>query len=127
MEQALQAYRVHRADTGAVERDPVPPTTNQGLVFSLLLHELGTHAAKYGARSNSEGRVHVWWQTENGAKDHRVRLRWEEEGGVRSSLPGRKGFGTRLIERACTHELVGEVELDHAPSGLRCEAAFPLS
>ena len=41
--------------------------------------------------------------------------------------PAEKGFGTRLIERACSYELEGEVELDYAPAGLRCRVVFPLT
>jgi len=41
--------------------------------------------------------------------------------------PAEKGFGTRLIERACSYELEGEVELEYAPAGLRCRVVFPLT
>jgi two-component system, chemotaxis family, CheB/CheR fusion protein len=113
--QALQAYRVDHPDVIEVEGEPVPLAPNQGLGLSLILHELGTNAAKYGALSHSEGRVHVWWQVEDGEQGRRIRLRWEEQGGPEVEPPAEKGFGTRLIERACTHELDGEVELNYAP------------
>ena len=64
---------------------------------------------------------------EDAKEGRRVRLGWEESGGPEIDKPGGKGFGTRLIERACTHELDGEVELEYVPSGLRCEVVFPLS
>jgi two-component sensor histidine kinase len=41
--------------------------------------------------------------------------------------PAERGFGTRLIERACTYELAAEVELDYRFGGLRCEVMFPLT
>jgi two-component sensor histidine kinase len=40
--------------------------------------------------------------------------------------PSEKGFGTRLIERAASYELEGEVELEYAPDGLFCELVFPV-
>ena len=46
-------------------------------------------------------------------------------GGSMGSAVGEKI--TRLIERACTYELEGEVELNYAPEGLRCEVVFPLA
>jgi two-component system CheB/CheR fusion protein len=114
-------------DVIEIEGEPVPLAPHQGLGLSLVMHELGTNAAKYGALSPSDGRVRVSWQVEQGDDGRRVRLLWEERGGPRVQPPTNKSFGTRLIERACTHELEGEVELDYAPSGLRCELVFPLS
>ncbi len=105
----------------------MPLTANQGLGLSLVLHELGTNATKYDALSNAEGRVHVSWQVQDGASGRRIRLLWQERGGPPVKAPREKSFGTRLIERACTHELDGEVELNYAPEGLRCEVIFPLS
>lgn len=55
-----------------------------------------------------------------------LRLRWEEHGMPDPEAPGKRGFGTWLIERACKHELEGEVELIYTPEGLRCELVFPL-
>ena len=103
---------------------PLSPT--KGLGLSLILHELATNAAKYGALARSEGRVRVSWQTEQGEDGRRIRVRWEEQGVPELEAPRKRGFGTRLIERACRHELEGEVELDYTPGGLRLELVFPL-
>ena len=127
VEQALQPYRVDPPDVIGIDGESVPLSTNQSLGLSLILHELGTNAAKYGALSRSEGRVHLSWQVEQESDGRRVRLSWEERGGPDVEPPRVQSFGTRLIERACTYELEGEVELDYAPSGLRCELVFPLS
>jgi two-component sensor histidine kinase len=64
---------------------------------------------------------------EQGADRQRLRLLWEEQGVTDAEPTRRRGFGTRLIERACTYELEGEVEPDYAPRGLRCKLMFPLS
>ena len=74
-------------------------TAKQALGLNLVLHELGTNAAKYGALSRSEGRVRVSWKIEGG-QARRVRLRWEESHGPTVAPPAEKRFGTRLIERA---------------------------
>ena len=85
VEQALEAYRVDHPDMIEIEGEPVPLTANQGLGLSLVLHELATNAAKYGALSHADGTRRVSWQVEEGDQSRRVRLRWQERGGRRSS------------------------------------------
>ncbi len=56
-----------------------------------------------------------------------MRLRWQESGGPPVTPPGRKGFGSRLIERGLAQELSGEVRLDYEPAGVVCEIVMPVS
>jgi two-component system CheB/CheR fusion protein len=126
VEQVVAAYRVDQPEVVGIEGEPVAVSPRQGLGLGLILHELGTNAAKYGALSRSEGRLHVSWQVEAGS-ERRVRLRWQERDGPAVGPPAARGFGTRLIERACEYELEGEVELNYAPSGLSCELVFPIT
>jgi two-component system, chemotaxis family, CheB/CheR fusion protein len=126
VEQTVAAYQVHDPEVVEVEGPLVTITPKQGLGLSLVLHELGTNAAKYGALSSSEGRLRVSWQVEHGSA-RRLRLTWEERHGPKVEPPTQKGFGLQLIERACTHELEGEVELGYAPEGLTCVMVFPLA
>jgi PAS domain S-box-containing protein len=126
VEQAVAAYQVAHAEVVEVEGDPVVITPKQGLGLSLVLHELGTNAAKYGALSCPEGRLRVSWQIEQ-ESGRRVRLRWQERHGPKVAPPTERGFGLQLIERACSYELDGEVELDYAPEGLTCVVVFPLA
>jgi two-component system, chemotaxis family, CheB/CheR fusion protein len=125
VEQTVAVYRMDHPQVVEVEGEPIAVTPRQGLGLSLILHELGTNAAKHGALTRSEGRLHISWQVEQ-ASDRRVRLRWQERHGPAIAPPTTKGFGTRLIERACEYELEGEVELEYAPSGLSCELVFPV-
>lgn len=69
------------------------------LALSLILHELGTNAVKYGALSNQEGRVAVTWRIDEIDGEKQFRLRWQETGGPPVTPPARRGFGSRLIER----------------------------
>jgi two-component sensor histidine kinase len=64
------------------------------LALGLLLHELATNAAKYGALSCREGRVTLSWTRD----EERVRMHWRERGGPPVNQPERMGFGTRLID-----------------------------
>jgi two-component system CheB/CheR fusion protein len=127
VELALQPYRVDDRGVIEVEGPSLRLTAHEGLGLSLILHELGTNAAKYGALSRQGGRVHISWRVESGEGRRRVSLRWQERGGPQVKPPKEKSFGTRLIERACTYELEGKVELNYARSGLRCEVVFPLA
>ena len=127
VETAIAAYRVDHPDVVEVEGGSVPITPKQGLGLSLVLHELGTNAAKYGALSRHEGRLRVSWQVEESNPSRRVRLQWQERHGPQVEPPTKKGFGMQLIERACSYELEGEVELDYAPEGLTCKVVFPVA
>lgn len=63
--------------------------------LGLILHELTMNASRYGALSHSGGRLGVSWTEAHG----RVTLEWREHGGSGIVEPGRKGFGTGLLER----------------------------
>jgi two-component sensor histidine kinase len=92
--------------------------------LSMLLHELATNAAKYGALSGQEGRVEVVWLLDT--SDDTLHLRWREDGGPPiPHPPTRRGFGTRVID-ATAAQLGGTVQRRWQPSGLSCEVRFPL-
>ena len=65
------------------------------LHVALMLHELGTNAAKYGALSASAGTVEIRWLV----RDGRLALNWTERNGPPVTAPSRRGFGSTLIER----------------------------
>lgn len=126
IETALDAYDTDGGDAISVGGPVVQLKPKQGLGLSLVLHELSTNAAKYGALSTPEGRLDVSWTIEAEGDRRTVMLRWEEADGPPVSTPNRKGFGTKLIERACRFELQGMVELKFLPSGCTMELRFPL-
>jgi two-component sensor histidine kinase/PAS domain-containing protein len=111
---ALQAFPPGRVTVSGAGVDLSP---RHALALSLVLHELGTNATKYGSLSNSEGRVSVRW----GVQDGRLQLFWEESGGPAVTPPTKTGFGSRMIEQLVVSELGGDLKLDYAPSGLRCQ------
>ena len=90
------------------------------LSLALILHELATNAAKYGALSTESGRVTVAWTADEAI----LRLSWRETGGPAVVQPTRKGFGTRLIERGLAG---GEVRTAFDTAGLSCELTTALS
>jgi PAS domain S-box-containing protein len=84
--------------------------------LSLVLHELTTNAAKYGALSNANGTVRLSWTISGQVENTRVHLKWQESGGPPVVMPTRQGFGTALVRAAFP-----DVEIDYAAKGLRCE------
>ena len=96
------------------------------LTLAMVFHELATNAAKHGALSNDAGRISIAWQVEITPAGKRMRLLWKESGGPAVTPPGRKGFGSRLIERGLAQELNGEVRLAYDPAGVSCEIVMPL-
>ena len=97
------------------------PQTAVGL--SLVLHELGTNASKYGALSAANGHVDLSWETAESGK--MLTLQWQELGGPRVSEPTRRGFGTFIIEQSL-RGLDGEADMRFDPSGLICGMQLPI-
>jgi two-component sensor histidine kinase len=101
------------------------PTAAQAL--ALAVHELATNAVKYGALSQSSGRLSVAWGPRREAHGDYVALEWRE-GGVR--MPDemalrRKGYGRELIEQALPYQLGARTQLDFERDGVRCLIEVP--
>jgi two-component sensor histidine kinase len=103
----------------------VPVAEPSAVMISMILHELATNAAKYGALSNDDGRVSVHWRS-LGESKRRVQLTWQETGGPPVVAPERTGFGTTLIQRGLTGQLGGSADIEFEPSGLRCTLECPM-
>jgi PAS domain S-box-containing protein len=94
------------------------------LHLSLIMHELGTNARKYGSLSTPQGRLNVVWSVEmNGGRE--LVLKWEERGGPPVRMPTAKGFGTTLIEHSLQGH-GGDVALRYEADGLTCVLRLPL-
>jgi two-component sensor histidine kinase len=110
-----------------VEGEDVRLQPKVALTLAMVFHELATNAAKHGALSNdAAGQIDIAWQIEPTPHGDRMRLRWQESGGPPVTPPGRKGFGSRLIEGGLAQELDGEVRLDYEPAGVVCQIIMPV-
>lgn len=92
------------------------------LALGLVIHELATNAAKYGAFSTKDGCIEVDWTVAHDA----LKLNWRETGGPPVSEPKANGFGFLLIDGQISHRLGGKIEYDYADSGLAVELEVPL-
>jgi two-component sensor histidine kinase len=127
IDQILQPLNDRRVSHFTVKGDDVPLQPKAALTLAMVFHELATNAAKYGALSKAAvGKVDITWQIKPTAQGDRLRLRWQESGGPPVKPPGRKGFGSRLIEGGLAQDLDGEVHLDYDPAGLVCQITMPV-
>lgn len=95
------------------------------VAMGMAIHELATNAAKYGALSAPGGRLEVEWRIE-ADPDPTLRLTWTERGGPPVSIPTRRGFGVRLLEKGLAGELSGDVALTYDSLGLICRMGLPM-
>jgi two-component sensor histidine kinase len=91
------------------------------LTMALLVHELATNAAKYGALSNAVGKLSIDWRL----SDLRLNIEWHENGGPVITPPTHRGFGTRLLSRSLD-QFDGTVETAFETTGLVCKLSVIL-
>jgi PAS domain S-box-containing protein len=96
------------------------PATAQTL--ALVLHELVTNSAKYGALSTLSGRLSIKWET----KADMLQMVWEERDGPVVEKPVSRGFGTRSVIASIESQLGGQAEFDWRSEGLICRLSVPL-
>lgn len=90
--------------------------------IALVIHELATNAAKYGALSSSEGAIDIVWE----CRDETIHLSWKETGGPRiSGTPEPSGFGSRLARISVEGQLRGSLKFDWPPEGVIVSITFP--
>ena len=91
--------------------------------FGMLLHELATNAAKYGALSLPDGIVQIAWTLQT---DDALRLCWTEYGGpVITMEPTCLGFGSRLISLLAERQLEGALQRQWLQTGLVATLTLP--
>jgi two-component sensor histidine kinase len=101
------------------------PAASQAM--GMVLHELATNAAKYGALSVPTGQVSVSWEhRQDGNAAANLIFEWREFGGPRTAAEIKPGYGMRLIRELVPYELGGAADLVFAPDGVSCRIEFPL-
>lgn len=94
------------------------------LSISLIAHELGTNALKYGALSADGGKVAVEWHTEIKDEAEILVVKWSESGGPPVTPPEGSGFGSQLIEMGLLG--TGDAEVEFNSKGLVAIFTAPL-
>jgi PAS domain S-box-containing protein len=106
---------------------PLFVSASAAQTIGMAIHELATNAGKYGALSNSEGRLEVDWHLEyTEMNGETFVMSWVERGEAIVTPPTERGFGTTVIVPMARMSLDAEVDLDYAKTGLiwrlRCPA-----
>src|SRR5262249_15579385 len=114
----VRAQLAHFADLVgsriAVDGPPLHLNSAAAQAIGLGLPGLSTNAGKYGALSVDAGRVDVRWRLDGDI----FAMSWTERNGPPVSPPGRRGFGSTVVDSITKRTVGGEVQLDYAPSGL---------
>jgi two-component sensor histidine kinase len=114
----LQPYLLNNPKRLRMSGPKVPLSPRLAVVLSMILHEIATNAAKYGALSNDSGSIALDWEVTEETGKPKLRLIWTEVGGPPVVAPVRRGFGSRLIERSARDQLGGEATVDFLPRGV---------
>ncbi len=90
--------------------------------LALVVHEMMTNSAKYGALADSTGQVEIVWKLDRNSS---LIIDWKESGGPPVQPPSRRGFGTTIIERSIPFDLKGDAELRFDLLGVQAKFTIP--
>ena len=107
----------------SLDGPPVTLASKTAINLALVIHELATNAAKYGALSTLVGKISIRWSLDGVEGQERLLLSWSELEGPPVSSPKRRGFGTELIERSFGRE----TRLTFEPAGLCAHFSISLA
>jgi two-component sensor histidine kinase len=102
-------------------------TPNASHAVAMVLHELATNAAKYGALSQPGGHVSVRWRQTADPPGPMLRIEWKETGGPQVAGPAREGYGSSVIRDLLAYELGARVDLVFEADGIRCTIELPVT
>jgi PAS domain S-box-containing protein len=113
----LDVYGLGEGDRVRLSGPDVAVSPRIGQSLALVLHELATNSAKYGALSAPTGILTVEWSTLSSGG---IKIVWTESGGPPVRAPTRRGFGTGLIEAMVRGDFAGELSFNWRTEGLIC-------
>jgi PAS domain S-box-containing protein len=108
----------------AVEGPVVRVNAKVAIALGLVIHELATNAAKYGALSCPGGRLEVSWSVRDAGAE--LSIRWREREGPPVTKPVKSGFGTEMICRTLA-AFGGDTSIHYQPEGFACTLRIPLA
>lgn len=123
IQRVLAPYSPNNPEAAVIAPGPaVVLGPNTLMALSLVLHELATNAAKYGALSVPSGQVTIGWHFDTATCD--LGITWVERGGPPVVPPAATGFGSRLIRSSIANSKVTQT---YAPEGLEVEITIPMA
>ena len=122
VESEAGAYLGERAERISMSGPNVALDPKAFATLALVVHEMMTNSAKYGALADSTGQVEVVWKVDPNSS---LVIDWKERGGPPVQPPSRRGFGTTIIERSIPFDLKGETELRFDLLGVQARFTIP--
>jgi PAS domain S-box-containing protein len=96
-------------------------------VLGMVIHELATNAAKYGALTSDAGNIEIRWSRSSDGEDPEMKLLWREHGVQISTTLNRRGFGTEVVEKSAPYMLDGSASLTMHRDGVEYSLRFPMA
>jgi light-regulated signal transduction histidine kinase (bacteriophytochrome)/CheY-like chemotaxis protein len=122
LESEAGAYLGSRAGRVRMDGPDVALDPKAFATLALVVHEMMTNSAKYGALADSTGQVQVVWRLDPGSS---LVIDWKESGGAPVQPPSRRGFGTTIIERSVPFDLKGDAEIRFDLLGVQARFVIP--
>lgn len=125
-ESVLAPFRADSPDRIVIHGEAMNIDSGFARSLGLVIHELATNAAKYGALARSEGTVTLDWKRGNAPDGARFEFIWKETCEIECASEGKTGFGMRLLRDLAALETGGKAEYEITPNGLRYRLSFAL-
>ncbi|OYW55229.1 MAG: hypothetical protein B7Y80_09520 [Hyphomicrobium sp. 32-62-53] len=119
----LSELQPYGTDRFGLNGEPVILAAGHARNLALVVHELATNAAKYGALSAPDGFLDVFWHSDGDQLELTWRENMRREG---EEPPTAKGFGTQLID-AMIRDLRGHIQRTFDEKGFTCRIVVPLA
>ena len=119
----IEPHLQHESDRIRLEGPSVNLGANGATSLSLVLHELATNAAKYGALSVPDGVLTVSWEVVGDT----LTMEWTEAGGPPVTTPTHRGFGSTLVDMSVRSQLRGSFDVEWRPNGMFARLALSLA
>jgi two-component system CheB/CheR fusion protein len=105
---------------------PVELGGRQAVMMNVIVHELTTNAAKYGALSHSDGQLSIDWTVDPAMRGAFV-LYWKEQCRHSIAPPLDRRFGLQLLRSSARGGLHGDVSFEFGSTGLTATLVAPAS
>ncbi len=123
LRQLLKPYEASGESRIAISGMDITIDTGAFKSMAQVLHELITNAAKYGALSQDDGRLHVNLHVAAG----RLTIKWDELFSGSSEVGGKGGFGSKLVRTIVETQLRGSLTQNLRSDGLTIVIDLPQS
>lgn len=122
IETEAESYLLDKKDRVIVNGPEVLLAPQAFSSMALVMHEMITNSAKYGAISDRKGRVEVDLSIDDAGG---LLVSWKEIDGPPVKAPERRGFGSTIIERTIPFELKGEADIAYDIDGVTASFRVP--